>query len=266
MHTIEETVEHIVAATGWNQRIAQIRLIPQHHGTGEHVGIYATVARRLYLEHLAPDYAYIHEAPFYEQEHFLAAYEAASAATAGFTKVSEDDVARALVETPRSLLVFRTILGLTKEEFAHSTVLAGGPFGLNPLTSGKVDAMERHGTTTSQEQGRVAARTVLAAIDGSLFGDPPTGLKSKQAKADTARGWDSVRAFAVGGVPFGLFLHQRHYGGAFRQVLDATSTRRGDLIEDAVEALFRQHRCPYIRTGAHNQEEIARRLDRKSVV
>jgi hypothetical protein len=25
-------------------------------------------------------------------------------------------------------------------------------------------------------------------------------------------------------------LHQRHYGRAFRQLLDATSTKRGDLL------------------------------------
>ena len=70
MPTSEETVERIAAAPSWNQRIAQIRLIPQHHGTGEHVGIYAAVARRLYLEHLAPDFAYVNEAPFYERGAF----------------------------------------------------------------------------------------------------------------------------------------------------------------------------------------------------
>lgn len=261
MPTSDETVERIVAAAGWNQRIAQIRLIPQHHGTGEHAGIYASVARRLYLEHLAPDFAYVHEAPFYEREHFQAAYDAADAATAGFTHVGEDDLTRALADAPRALLVFRTILGLTKDEFAHSTMLAGMPVGLAPLSSGKVDSMERTGTATSDAQARVAAKTIVAAIDGSLFGDPPAGLKSKQEKPDTEGGWESVRGFAAGGVPFGLFLHQRHYGGAFRQVLDATSTRRGDLIEDAVEALFQQHRVPFIRTGAHNQEEIARRFE-----
>jgi hypothetical protein len=259
--TAEETIERIVEAPGWNQRIAQIRLIPQRHGTGEHAGIYAAVARELYLEHLAPDFAYVHEAPFYEREHFLSAYDAAHTATGGFTRVEEEHLARVLEEAPRTLLAFRTILGLTKEEFAHSTTLAGAPLGLAPLSSGKVDAMERNGTSTTAAQARVAARALVTAIDGSLFGDPPAGLKSKQEKPDTEQGWQSVRHFAEEGVPYSLFLHQRHYGGAFRQVLDATSTRRGDLIEDAVEALFQQNRIPYIRTGAHNQEEITRRFE-----
>jgi hypothetical protein len=44
-------------------------------------------------------------------------------------------------------------------------------------------------------------------------------------------------------------------------VLDATSELRGDLIEDAVEALFEEHGILYIRTGSHNQAEIAARFE-----
>ena len=51
-----------------DERVAQIRLIPQRHGTGEHPAIYAAVAREAYVPHLAPDFAYIYEAPFYERE------------------------------------------------------------------------------------------------------------------------------------------------------------------------------------------------------
>ena len=261
MPTIDETIDRIVSATEWNQRIAQVRLIPQHHGTGEHVGIFAAVARALYLPHLAPDFAYVHEASFYGREHFLAAYDAASEATSGFTRVTEDDLTSALVGAPRTLLVFRTILGLTKDEFAHSTVLAGGPSGLAQLSVAKVEAMERQGTLTKPSQARVAAKTVCLVMDGSLFGDPPAGLISKQQKPDTEGGWDSVGTFASGGVPYSVFLHQRHYGGAFRQILDATSTKRGDLIEDAVEAMFSERGIPFVRTGSHNQAEIATRFE-----
>jgi hypothetical protein len=158
-------------------------------------------------------------------------------------------------------LVFRTILGLTREEFAHSTTLSSEPVGLPSLTPGKVDSMERHGSATNETQARAAARTLRLIMDGSLFGEPPSGLRSKQAKPDTDRGWLSVREYAVNRVPLAVYLHQRHYGGAFRQVLDATSTQRGDLIEDAVENLFQQHRIPFIRTGSNNQAEIATRFE-----
>lgn len=261
MSNIQDTISKTAEANSWDQRIAQIRLIPQNHGTNEHPSFYAEVARLLYVPHLAADFAYIHKDPFYGREYFEQVYAAAGEATAGFTKVTEAELTSVLVSNPRTLLVFRTIMGLTKGEFAHATVMAGWPIGLSPLSANKVDAMERNGTTTTNEQAEVAAITLVQIIDGFLFGVPPGELISKQTKPDTENGWPGVRLFASHGVPFSLFLHQRHYGGAFRQVLDATSTKRGDLIEDAVEALFRENGVPYIRTGSHNQSEIAARFE-----
>ncbi len=261
MATIQDTIDGILAASSWDQRIAQIRLIPQKHGTGEHQRIYAAIARSVYVPHLSPDFAYIHGVDFYGKESFTDAYQLADTATQGFSAVSEDDLAAVLSQSPRTLLVFRTITGLTKEEFAHATKLAGEPAGLSPLSAAKVDSMERKGTTTTPRQARVAARTLSQIMDGQLFGAPPGTLRSKQAKPDTEQGWASVRELATRGVPYSLFLHQRHYGGAFRQVLDATSTLRGDLIEDAVESLFQANSIPYIRTGSNNQGEIAERFE-----
>jgi len=258
---IRDTITRIAEANSWDHRIAQIRLIPLNHGTNEHSSIYAEIARLLYVPHLAADFAYIHEDRFYGREYFEQVYAAAHMATAGFTKVTEAELTSVLMKNPRTLLVFRTIMGLTKGEFAHATIMAGEPIGIDPLSPNKVDAMERNGTATTDEQAKVVARTLSLIIDGSLFGVPPGDLVSKQAKPDTENGWPSVRLFASSGVPFSLFLHQRHYGGAFRQVLDATSTKRGNLIEDAVEGLFKKNGVPNIRTGSHNQGEIATRFE-----
>lgn len=268
----DDTVEAILTAGTWNARIQQIRLIPQKHGTGEYGAIYAAVARKLYMPHLAPDFAYIHEAPFYELAYFATAYRHAHRLTEGFTRVTEIEISEALRRCPCTLLVFRTLLGLTKEEFAHSSVLAAEPAGLQPLSASQVDSMERseadedHPLPTAAanrvaRNALAAARTILEVMDGELFGEAPAGLRSKQDKPDTADGWVSVRQFAAQGVPLDVFLHQRHYGGAFRQVLDATSGRRGDLIEDAVEALFTERNISFIRTGSHNQADIARRFE-----
>ena len=123
MPTIEETVAGIVGAATLDERVAQIRLIPQRHGTGEHPAIYAAIAREAYVPHLAPDYAYIHEAPFYELPYFEEAYALATAATHNFSNVTATHLAQAVHAEPRTLLVFRSILGLTREEFAHSTKL-----------------------------------------------------------------------------------------------------------------------------------------------
>lgn len=268
---IERTVDAIVNTETWTQRIQQIRLVPQHHGTDEQTAIYAEVARKLYVPHLTPDFAYIHEAEFYETEHFFSAYDAAVGLTNHFTRVGTADIQAALVQCPCTLLVFRTLLGLTKDEFALSTLLVTG--SENPaLSASQVDAMERSAndypqpTTTrardkATARANAAAETITRAMNGKLFGVAPSGLKSKQAKPDTEHGWDTVRALEAGGVPLRVFLHQRHYGGAFRQVLDATSTQRGALIEDAVDALFISHRVSFVRTGSHNQGDIARRFE-----
>ena len=207
--TIETTIRAILDAESWSQRIQQIRLVPQRHGTGEHGAIYAAVARTLYMPHLAPDFAYIHESPFYETPHFFEAYDVATRLTDGFTRVGENDLMEVLIECPRTLLVFRTLLGLTKDEFAHSTLLAGGPANLEPLSPSRVDTMERSAVLATSRpttatalaratsQARVAAKTIVAAMDGELFGDSPPGLRSKQQKPDTESGWDSVRNYAT---------------------------------------------------------------------
>jgi len=96
---------------------------------------------------------------------------------------------------------------------------------------------------------------------GDLFpAQAGTMLRRKLDKPDTSEGWSSVRVYASEGVPLSVFLHQRAYGGAFRQLLDATSTVRGDLLEDPVAELFIGARIPFIRTGSHHQRDIERRF------
>ena len=261
MPSIAETVWRIVDAPTWDQRVARVRQIPAMHGTSEHSGIYAEIARQLYVAHLAPDYAYVPVEDFYELPHFSQAYQRAVEATAGFARVSVADLEAAIVAEPTVLLPLRVITGLLKNEFAGATKLVGEGLGLRPLSASKVDSMERSGTPATAKQARLLAETIDRVMQGSLFGRPPGDLKSKQDKPDTVDGWRSVQQYASQGIPYGMFLHQRHYGGAFRQLLDATSELRGGMIEDAVEALFSDHGIRYIRTGSHNQAEIAARFE-----
>lgn len=143
-----------------------------------------------------------------------------------------------------------------------STALIAEPLGLAEISAGKVDTMEKRGTAVTATQAQVIAITLTKIMDASLFGDPPGGQwRRKQVKLDSANGWASVQPLAHGGVAYSDFLHQRHYGGAFRQVFDAVSSKRGDIIEDAVEALFDANHIPYIRTGSHNQGDIAARFE-----
>jgi len=271
---VQDTIRLIVEAETWSQRIAQLRLIPQRHGTSDHLTVYAEVARALYLPHLTPDFAFIHNAPFYDREHFFGAYGAACQQTREFTDVSEETLARVLGRRPASLLVFRTILGLTKEEFSHATVIAAEKINLEMVAPSVIDTMERADPETSprqthstkaraklEAQNQVLAKTITEVMNGTLFGPPPEGMRLKQSKPDTDESWTTVHQFANDGVPLEVFLHQRHYGGAYRQVLDATSSLRGDMIEDAVGRLFDENGISHIRTGRHNQADIADRFE-----
>lgn len=259
--SVEDTVDRIAQAPSWDERVARIRQIPQRHGTDEHSAVYAQVAQRIYVPHLSPDFAYIHGADFYDAPRFDEAYQRAMTGTQGFTNVDQGTIASVLEREPTSLLVFRTILGLTRGEFAASTGIVAKALDRKGVSSSKVDSMERLGTEATPEQAAILATTIDQIMSGSLFGEPEGELRSKQQKPDTEHGWATVRAFAAGGVPYSILLHQRHYGGAFRQLLDATSEKRGNLIEDAVEQLFQAHGIQHIRTGAHNQGEIEARFE-----
>ncbi|WP_237166336.1 hypothetical protein [Mycolicibacterium hippocampi] len=251
-----------MAADSWDRRVNEVRLIPQRHGKTDQPAVYAALARELYVPYLAPDFAFIHDAPFYDEEHFDSVYAAAEEATKGFTDVEVETLAALLERNSRTLLVFRTITGLLKNEFALTTTvvaeqLGGGSLAVAATT---VDGAEKRGGRLSAEQARVLAHTIDQLLRKELFTDAPPGLHSKQDKFDTRDGWLTVRQLATGGVPYRAFLHQRHYGGSFGQVTNATSGKKGDLLEDEVEALFQAAGVPYIRTGSHNQGDIAARF------
>ncbi len=135
----------VVSASGWDQRVARVRQIPDVHGTNEHQAVYAEIARQLYAAHLAPDYAYVPVEDFYELPYFDIAYAKASSATGDFTNVSVAVLESAILAEPTVLLPLRVITGLLGNEFAGSTKLVGEALGLRSLSASKVDSMERSG-------------------------------------------------------------------------------------------------------------------------
>ena len=263
MPTAHELAEAVAAAPSWNARVALVRRVPEEFGAAQHASVYAAIAERVYVPTLKPDFAYVHWREDYELGPLNAAYERARETTANFTGVGRDDLAGVLSDHPETLRVFRLLLGFTVSEFAETCTLVAGKFELPPVTKSAIGTMEEG----RRDAGHVA-ETCATAIDlvmtraPELF--PPTlegsTLRLKIEKPDTAEGWDTVRRYATEGVPLSVFLHQRAYGGAFRQLLDATSSERGDLVEDAVEKLFIDEGIPYIRTGAHDQSATGERF------
>lgn len=247
-----------VAQASWPARVALIRTIPENFGTAQHADIYSSIAAQVYVPNLKPDFGYVHWREEYELGLIEVAYNAAHDLTQGFIVTDMESIASAILENPRILHIFRLLLGFTRQEFAAASAMLNSDT-LSEIGVGRVKSMEGGGPTKPQF-ARTCAAIIDAAMSQTLFPAASPRVRSKIEKPDTLAGWESVRRYASDGVPFAVFLHQRHYGGAFRQMLDATSGQRGDVIEDAVEELFAANAVPYLRTGSDNQEEIARRF------
>ncbi|MBI4021156.1 MAG: hypothetical protein HY369_02850 [Candidatus Aenigmarchaeota archaeon] len=256
---IEETVNEIAAAQTWNERITLIRRIPEEFGKAQHQDVYSEVAKVIYVPHLAPDFAYVHWRDEYELPRVERAYERAHSLTQGFVNVDVTTLTAILKAEPSTLLIFRLLLGFTPQEFAASTVIPADEMGIQQISASTVKNME-NGKSARGKVPELAAAVIDRAMRGELFAAPGDEIRSKLNKPDTVAGWETVRKFAAEGVPFPVFLHQRHYGGAFRQILDATSSRRGNLLEDAVVELFTAEGVLFVRTGATNQEMIAKQF------
>jgi hypothetical protein len=260
MPDIKATVSEVAAATDWNARVALIRKVPEAFGKASHRDVYARIAEQVYVPNLAPDFAYVHWRDEYELSPIESAYAHAHEMTEGFQRTGVEALAATIAAQPRTVQVFRLLLGLTVPEFAVATQIIAERYGLKALSSSRIKSLEA-GSACREAMARCCALVIDEGMRGELFGSPPTGaVRPKINKPDTLDGWGTVQRYAAEGVPLPVFLHQRHYGGAFRQLLDATSSKRGDVLEDAVEALFQESGIKFIRTGSHNQEEIARRF------
>jgi hypothetical protein len=250
--------EQVAIAPSWDARVALIRKVPESFGKAQHQAVYAAIAERVYVPAVTADFGYVHWRPDYELAPLEAAYADAASATRGFQDVSLAHLERVITSHPATLQVFRLLLGLTSAEFAEACSVVAGTA---PFTKTAVRSVEA-GLRPSGNVAAICAAVIGQMMRGHLFPPPPggTSLRSKIDKPDTAAGWDSVRQYAADGVPLSMFLHQRAYGGAFRQLLDATSTQRGNVLETPVEELLKVEGIPNLRTGSHNQSEIATRF------
>lgn len=255
-----EVADAVADASTWDARVGLVRKVPEEFGIAHHAEVYSAIAERAYVPTLRADFAYVHWRDDYELPSVVEPYEVAYEATGGFADVTRDDLVAVLKEHPTALRVFRLLLGFTWNEFAEATSEVAAEHDVAPLTSGRVRSAE-DGRPLTEAQAETCAVVIDLAMTGEYPAPVAPGpLRSKLDKPDTVAGWESVRHFAENGVPFAMFLHQRSYGGAFRQLLDATSSLRGDLLEEPVEALFTEAGVPYVRTGSHNQAEVAERF------
>ena len=256
---VDLTVQAIFSADSWDARVALIRQVPEDYGLAQQASLYAEIAKRVYVPHMTPGFAYVEWREEYSLTSIEQTYHRAHALTEGFSNTDAEDIARAIETEPGTLKIFRLLLGFLPQEFAGASRLVADDIGLPSVSVSRIRTIESGGTC-SRDLAMCCAEVVTRAMDRQLFPPPSPGLTNKIEKPDTARGWETVREYAGQGVPFPVFLHQRHYGGAFRQLLDATSSARGDPLEVAVQQLFKDAGIGFIRTGPGNQTEVLARF------
>ncbi|MBC9005109.1 hypothetical protein [Micromonospora aurantiaca (nom. illeg.)] len=255
----DKIAQAIAKAEDWNTRVALVRRIPEEFGRAHLREVYAAVSERAYVPHLTPDFAYVYHREDYDLSVVEEAVRAAAVMTANFTAVTVAHLEHALRERPTSMRCFRLIIGYTPQEMAAATAPVAASLTLPAVGVTAVKNLEQ-GRAQGGQILKVLAETISRAVAKELFPPAAEGLRSKQERPDLVDGWATVRELFHHGVRYSMFLHQRHYGGAFRQLLDATSSMRGNILEDAVEQLFDAANIPAIRTGSANQAEIARRF------
>ncbi len=261
---MSDLVSAIVTAPSWNARVNLVRQIPEQYGRAHVRDVYSRLARDFYVPQLALELGYVVWRNDYELASVAEPYQEAYSQTEGFTKVTASDLYRCLLECPTTLRIFRLLLAMTPEEFSVATEPVAAQMEHAAVGEGRIKSMEngRHGT---EPAARVLAETISRGIDGTLFlpagspGDP--AVRNRQDRPDLAQGWHTVRKYAEGGVPLEVFLHQRHYGGAFIQLLNSTGRKRGEVLEDAVRELADDEGLLYVQTGSSNQSEIRERFN-----
>jgi hypothetical protein len=258
--TPQDFVARVASTASWDERIEEIRRVPEVFGQVQQQTIYGAIASRLYRPHLAAQFAYVQWRDDYELPQIERAYMRAFALTDGFSKVGANELASTLRQEPATLRIFRLIIGYTSNEFSVAASEAAARIGVPAVGKARIDAIEA-GSTPSDNASRTCAETIHLLMTGQMWNVATGDFRSKLEKPDTVEGWNTVREFARSGVPYHVLLHQRHYGGPFRTLLDATSSARGDSLELPLEELFTVERVPFIRTGRHNQAEIANRFN-----
>lgn len=182
-------------------------------------------------------------AGFIDYPTFDDSYEVLKRETSGFTLLEPERVFRAVVQSPVSLIVLRTMLGLTPPEWAYIASRDSG----TKVSEGFVRGLDRAARLNPTRIVRLSSpsRARLDALVGSacrLLSSPLPEVGDEQIhrldKVDTQLGSSGLATTAQMGVPYAMLLYERFLGRPFAGHRDSVSELVGDMLESGIEEVL----------------------------
>jgi len=177
---------------------------------------------------------------FVEYPEFEMGYEALKRATANFSILPSPAISQLVAATPITLIVIRSILGLTPPEWAY---LASQHKGI-VVPQGFARTLDRNVRMRPLKPLKCAALAqerldAMLEVACNLMqeGCPPlsAGMIHRLPKADTMGGLQAIRSLAAMGAPYAMLLYERFLGRPFAGHRDSVSELVGDNLESAIE-------------------------------
>jgi hypothetical protein len=157
---------------------------------------------------------------FIEYPIFEKGYEALKQATDGFNNFSVDKIFQESFRIPISVIVLRSILGLTPPEWAYITtqrtsikINQGFARALDrKIRKNPFDALSIDGVIKNRLKAMIEVACQLLSE-----GTPYVGEKNihRLDKADTRQGLDGVQLLSTMGAPYAMLLYERFLGRPF---------------------------------------------------
>jgi hypothetical protein len=196
------------------------------------------------------------KASFIEFDEFQAAYEVLKRHMKGFSNLSEPAAWAALKEDALTLVILRTVLGMSPGEWAE-IARQERDTDVSTTFARSIDVSVRKKRDTFQRLpvGSLKEKRVKALLSTALeyiYRGAPPGTEDtvhRLAKADTIEGQASLRHLAAEHVPYAVLLYERYLGRPFASYRDSISELVGDVMEAAIEKRLRRAGVTFRKTG-----------------
>ena len=190
---------------------------------------------------------------FIEYPIFEKGYEALKKVTDGFNNFSVDKIYQETFRIPISVIVLRSILGLTPSEWAYITTQRTG-IKISQGFARSLDRRIRKNPFSTLSNDGVIKNRLKAMIEVACQlineGTPYVGEKSihRLDKADTRQGPDGIQLLSTMGAPYAMLLYERFLGRPFAGHRDSVSELVGDSLESAIEDILTAAKISFRKT------------------